>query len=276
MTTTSPEMPLAGAHCPNCQTTCVYEVPVDLLARGIASVEVSCHSCGTRFAAQLPELALPESMMAAPETPTPTPHAFDHGEDSAWIRPDVAAPAPPSGFRRVARIVVLGLMGIGVTGIAVGAGLIIFASVIMQTPPADRPAPETIATPETVASPETTPPQATPPQATSLAPARFVVAERGFTFSTTSLGQVMNISVEIANTGGTRGRPATIRLHLISADGTILMAWPLSPGGGEILPGEIPPGKILPGEIPQGESRRYAVQLIEPPAGVSSVEVEVN
>ncbi|MCE2517538.1 MAG: hypothetical protein J4F41_06840 [Alphaproteobacteria bacterium] len=287
MTDTSPpEAPLAGAHCPSCQATCVYEVPLELLAQGITSVDIACHSCGTSFATQLPELALSAPPQSSTEDTLSDDKLTEMSAAERKLRAlemkeagSIDPPAAPK--RRLGRVLGLGLLG----------GAVIIGTGIVLTPPVDRtpmtatmvqlpitespgdatkaadvktPPPEPASSGPVATEPASSGPVATEPVATepvASGPARFTVADRRFTLSSTELGQVMNISITITNSGGEAGRPATIKLHLVSGEGAILMAWPLAPGRAD---------------IPSGQTRQYSTQLIEPPEGVSSVEVEIN
>ena len=46
---------LAGAHCPQCQEVCVYEVSDELARSGFESIQIACHACGHVFKTVIPE-----------------------------------------------------------------------------------------------------------------------------------------------------------------------------------------------------------------------------
>lgn len=276
--TSHTEPQLAGAHCPKCQATCVYEVPMHLVAQGVRSVEIACHACGHAFATELPEEALSSPAPSAPTLEQPDPSTLelstlDNTDDlnQPVLMDDEDYPKKRSRFG-----IIIGLALLG-TGVIVGIGIII-------TPPVDR-APltanivniepavpedlpekasendEASPTPKQAAQDEAAQNKEGSPKAEPSGPAKFLVKDSGYTISTTALGQVMNIDIRIANIGGEDGRPQSMTVHLISAEGNILMSWPIAPSRRDITAG--------------GEAQ-YSTQLIEPPIGVSSVEVEVN
>ena len=273
---------LAGAHCPECQEVCVYEVSDELARSGIDTIQIACHACQHVFKTKLPDdKRLPP--LEDDEAIAPMPDAsldeaalgaveHDEDEDELMMPP---ARAEKSGFMKYVFIAA----GAGVILLGIGAVAMIVASNNMREnslaelealAPKEQviPAPSSVpaVAPEAQDEGEAMP---EPVTVTEVAPVQnidqFEVSDRGYTLSKSDLGTVMNIKVSVLNNGDTAAKPNKMVLHLMSQDGVILMTWPMVSGGGN--------NRDL---IPPRSSRQYSAQLIEPPEDAKILEVEIQ
>lgn len=293
---TSSSPPLAGANCPHCGATCVYEVPLELTQIGVTSVEISCHACAAVFETELPDVQdqtpHPKAATNIAETPA-LPESgpeFDLELESKSALPPLELEAPirnqspehiqpASGRRRITMLVsitliaVVAIVGIGIAFMPKVDRTPLTANIVHvepdqpdqaeEKPQLDQGKTDQVKAdqPSAAPTPSPTPTQTDPAPTPPTGPASFNVADSGYTISATELGNVMNISLKIKNNGGEAGRPNSIILHLIAPDGNILLSW------------SVPPGREALEPLAE---RRYSAQLIEPPENVSSLQVALD
>lgn len=291
------EPQLAGTNCPNCQTVCIYQPPLDAIKQGISTVSIACHHCEHIFETALPKL---DAGLIGVEHPQQAPDQDLMISDHPSMDDEDALPrrkkkekkqkkpkAPRAPMSLLKRLGIIGLVSIGLSGGVIGVG-------ILLTPPVDTrsledqfkvkrksdiganqeaPAPlqedqqeqdSVVAestlpekTVETTSRPEPTP----APPTEALSAAQFVSSNTSFTLAEGDLGMVMTINAVISNEGGQAGIPNDVVIYLIDADGNELMSWPL-------VMGKRP--------IQAGAKRSIATQIIEPPEGVASVEIDIK
>ena len=272
---------LAGAHCPNCQEVCVYEVSEELARSEIETIQISCHACQNIFKTKLPyDKRLPprEAPQQLAVKPIEDDPVFDEDiqdrpaalHDEVMDLNDADMPLPrtakASGRRKytyiaggvVAMFIIGGIMMVKVSRDMRDnalAGLEEAPQVVINTPQApEAPAPA----PEPVSEVTEAAPALTGPE-------QFEVTDRGYTMTTNDLGTVMNIKVSVLNKGNAPAKPQRMVLHLLSAEGVILMTWPMMNSGA--------PERDL---IPPQSTRQYSAQLIEPPQQAKVLEVEIK
>lgn len=200
MEMTAPQKPaLAGALCPNCGATCVFEVPEAARIEGAQTVGISCHECNHAFDASIAEFAatkggnIPD---AEDEAPWPV--------QSNTVKAPAAPPASRPQFGRL-----LGISLACMAGVAAVGGI-------------------TYITLEYLNAPNTTAPQ--------VGLTSFAVQQSDYTIETSATGDMLDVTVTLINTGAVSGRPQGVSITLLDSSGNTLMAWPINPGGIDINP----------------------------------------
>lgn len=285
---------LAGAHCPECQEVCVYEVSDELARSGIDTIQIACHACHHVFKTTLPDdkrlPPLEDNKAIAPMDDAPLDDASSDNASSGAIEhyEEDELMMLPSGPQKSGLMkYVLIATGAGVILLGIGAVAMIVASNNMREnslAELEALAPKEQVIPAPSSAPAVAPAQqndgqddgqgeggATPEPlpVTEVAPVQnidqFEVSDRGYTLSKSDLGTVMNIKVSVLNNGDTAAKPNKMVLHLMSQDGVILMTWPMVSGSAN--------NRDL---IPPRSSRQYSAQLIEPPEDAKILEVEIQ
>ena len=261
---------LAGAHCPQCQEVCVYEVSDELARSSYESIQIACHACGHVFKTVIPE------DKRLPAVIEPVSEDIPHAEESLHLEEDAAFAVPQlSQQKPKRRMIYAGLAGVMVLLFAVAGVMMIITSQNMRdnalagleeaqpVPQEVMPKTEDVAVVPAQEEPlENT--VAESPEAQPLVTAKkdqFQITDRGYTISKNDLGTIMNIKVSVVNNGDAPAKPEKMVLHILSPEGVILMTWPMVSTGDLIAP---------------KSARTYSAQLIEPPQDAATVEVEIH
>ena len=267
---------LAGAHCPQCQEVCVYEVSDELARSGFESIQIACHACGHVFKTVIPEdkrlpaIEEPEAEdIAHTEEHLPEESPIFEEDEAAFARPE------PSQQKPKRRMIYASLAGAMVLLFAIAGVMMVITSQNMrdnalagleEAQPVPQevmpktedvalvPAQEEPADNEVAESPQ-------PQPSVTANKDQFQITDRGYTISKNDLGTIMNIKVSVVNNGDAPAKPEKMVLHLMSPEGVILMTWPMVSTGDLIAP---------------KSARTYSAQLIEPPQDAATLEVEIQ
>ena len=104
------------------------------------------------------------------------------------------------------------------------------------------------------------PPPPSSVEATVIQRARFEARAARYELQPSDLGMTMLVEVDIANIGTGAGSPDYITIQLLDDNGASLLSWPMNTAAQDIN---------------QGQIATYVARIVEPPAGVSRVKVDV-
>ena len=168
---------------------------------------------------------------------------------SAAISPSDKAPKKPKGgsgkLGRVAAVLAI-LMLIPV----IGLGIYVGSNSLMG-----KPSPLLSDLLDSMAPP---PPSSI--EATVIQRARFEARAARYELQPSDLGMTMLVEVDIANIGTGAGSPDYITIQLLDGNGASLLSWPMNTAAQDIN---------------QGQIATFIARIVEPPAGVSRVKVDV-
>lgn len=98
-------------------------------------------------------------------------------------------------------------------------------------------------------------------QGISALPAKFSMQAANYDVIDSDLGPVLDISITVANIGGSAGRPEMFEIELVDEANKQLMKWPMVVSGTTILP---------------QQQMVYKTRLIEPPANFKNIRVTMK
>ena len=92
-------------------------------------------------------------------------------------------------------------------------------------------------------------------------PAQLILKSASYELLNSELGNTLEITISVENTGDLKGTPTQFIIELVDADGASLMKWPMQVDGQPI------DGK---------QTRSFVTRLIQPPAAFANIQVSMS